>query len=69
MGKKQINPTYQADLEDLLDRIDECGKIANRLIHQGVEVWEVKAVVKRQLGYSMTQAAARKIMAAVFTVW
>jgi len=69
MPKKQINPTYQDELADLMEKIDDCGKRAARLMHKGVEVWEIKAATKRQLGYSMTQSTARKIMAAIFTVW
>jgi len=68
-SKKLINPEYQEELEDLLERIDKCGEIAARLISKGLSTEEVKRTVIRQLGYKITNGTVQKIFAAVLTVW
>jgi len=69
MSSEQINPEYRKDLEDLLERIDECGKIAARLLSKGLDPSDVKRAVIRQLGYKITNGTVLKIFSAVLTVW
>jgi len=57
------------DLMDLLYTVDKCGKIAKRLIAQGVSANDIKLAVKHKFGVRISNATALKIISAILTVW
>jgi hypothetical protein len=65
----KINPALDSDFTRLLDKVDECGKMARSLIGKGLDVGDIKKGVSRRFGVKLGTYGATKIVAGILSVW
>jgi hypothetical protein len=65
----KINPALAGDFNRLLDKVDECGRLARSLVGRGLDVGDIKKGVSRRFKVKLGTYGATKILAAVLMVW
>jgi hypothetical protein len=65
----KINPALQGDFNRLLDKVDECGRLASSLIGKGLDINDIKKGVSRRFKVKLGTYGATRIVAGVLSAW